>query len=101
MGKKKSRTSEDDDDVVVVEEVTDETRCGLGPICSGSRMQRFATKKSYLLTYSFLGLFQSMFFSYSIATLTTLEKQFKLKSQTTGKALRSRRRSSLNLFDFH
>jgi hypothetical protein len=25
-----------------------------------------------------------MFFSYSIATLTTLEKQFKLKSQTTG-----------------
>jgi len=61
----------------------EETECGLGP-CRGPRLQKLANKKSYLLAYSFLGLFQSMFFSYSIATLTTLEKQFKLNSQTTG-----------------
>ena len=85
MGRKKSKKNKEDDKVVVVEDVSDETRCGIGPLCSGKRMQSLANKKSYLLTYSFLGLFQSMFFSYSIATLTTLEKQFKLKSQTTGK----------------
>lgn len=74
MGRsKKSKLLDDDQD----------TRCGFGPF-HGKWLQRFATKKSYLLTYSFLGLFQAMFFSYSIATLTTLEKQFKLKSQTTG-----------------
>lgn len=74
MGKiKKSKLEEDDED----------TQCGLGPF-QGKWLQQFATKKSYLLTYSFLGLFQAMFVSYSIATLTTLEKQFKLKSQTTG-----------------
>ena len=61
----------------------EETECGLGP-CRGPRLQKLANKKSYLLAYSFMGLFQSMFFSYSIATLTTLEKQFKLNSQTTG-----------------
>lgn len=75
MGRSKESKLLDDDD---------DTRCGLGPF-HGKWLQRFATKKSYLLTYSFLGLFQAMFFSYSIATLTTLEKQFKLKSQTTGK----------------
>lgn len=74
MGKsKKNKLVNDDAD----------TRCGLGPF-RGQWLQKYATKKSYLLTYSFLGLFQAMFFSYSIATLTTLEKQFKLKSQTTG-----------------
>lgn len=74
MGKvKKSKLEEEDED----------TRCGLGPF-QGEWLQKFATKKSYLLTYSFLGIFQAMFVSYSIATLTTLEKQFKLKSQTTG-----------------
>ena len=52
-----------------------------------SKAKKLANKKSYLLAYSFLGLFQSMFFSYSIATLTTLEKQFKLNSQTTGSSL--------------
>lgn len=74
MGKvKKSKLEEDDEDI----------RCGLGPF-QGEWLQKFASKKSYLLTYSFLGIFQAMFVSYSIATLTTLEKQFKLKSQTTG-----------------
>jgi hypothetical protein len=74
MGKVKKNKLEEDEE---------ETRCGLGPF-QGNWLQRFANKKSYLLTYSFLGVFQAMFFSYSIATLTTLEKQFKLKSQTTG-----------------
>ena len=73
MGKSKKNKVDEDED----------TRCGIGPF-KGKWLQGFATKKSYLLTYSFLGLFQAMFFSYSIATLTTLEKQFKLKSQTTG-----------------
>lgn len=75
MGKSRKNKLLDEDE---------DTRCGLGPF-KGGWLQKFATKKSYLLTYSFLGLFQAMFFSYSIATLTTLEKQFKLRSQTTGK----------------
>jgi len=69
-------TNDEDSDI-------EETQCGLGPI-RGPRLQKMATKKHYLLAYSLLALFQSMFFSYSIATLTTLEKQFKLNSQTTG-----------------
>ncbi len=82
MGKKDSKKN--DDDQMIVDDEEDDTRCGLGPCCNGSFMQKFANKKAYLLTYSFLGLFQSMFFSYSIATLTSLEKEFGLKSQTTG-----------------
>ena len=68
---------------VDLDDQDEDTQCGIGP-CKGPCLQKLATKRSYLLVYSFLGLFQSMFFSYSIATLTTLEKQFKLKSQTTG-----------------
>ena len=64
----------------------DDTRCGLGS-CQGPLLQRFASKKMYIFFYSFLGLFQSMFFSYSIATLTTVEKEFKFNSQTTGQWL--------------
>ncbi len=75
MGKVKNKNK--------LEEDEEDTQCGLGPF-HGKWLQGYANKKSYLLTYSFLGLFQAMFFSYSIATLTTLEKQFKLKSQTTG-----------------
>ena len=75
MSTKKTTTSYEEDD--------EDTRCGLGP-CRGSLLQRCANKKSYLITYSFLGLLQGMFFSYSIATLTTVEKQFQFKSQTTG-----------------
>ena len=71
-----SSSSEDEED--------EEIRCGFGPV-RGKFLQRFANKKVYILVYSFLGFFQSMFFSYSIATLTTVEKQFKLKSQTTGR----------------
>ena len=67
----------------------EETRCGLGPF-DGAWLQKLATKKSYLLVYSFLGFFQAMFFSYSMATLTTVEKQFKLKSQTMGKLFRQK-----------
>ena len=68
------------------EETERDTRCGLGS-CRGAFLQRFATKKSYIFVYSVLGLFQSMFFSYSIATLTTVEKEFKFNSQTTGQWL--------------
>ena len=78
-----ARARDDDDD-----DEDEETRCGWGPIRSPF-LQKLANKNSYLLVYSFLGIFQSMFFSYSIATLTTLEKQFKLNSQTTGTAFQS------------
>ncbi|XP_071441837.1 solute carrier organic anion transporter family member 74D [Hetaerina americana] len=47
-------------------------------------MSRLATPKSFLVVYGFLGTLQAMAYIYFVATLTTLEKRFKIPSQTTG-----------------
>jgi len=57
--------------------------CGIGgfyPNC----LQRYATRKVYVLIYSLLGLVQAMYFAYFVAVSTTIERQFKLRSQITG-----------------
>lgn len=48
-------------------------------------MQRFATSKSFMLVYGLLGTIQAMSYMYFVVTLTTIEKRFKIPSQTTGK----------------
>lgn len=50
-------------------------------------LQKYANSKSFLLIYGFLGTVQAMAGLYFLITLTTLEKRFKIPSQTTGKIL--------------
>lgn len=47
-------------------------------------MQRYATTKSFMLVYGLLGTIQAMSYMYFVVTLTTIEKRFKIPSQTTG-----------------
>ncbi|XP_034947903.1 solute carrier organic anion transporter family member 74D isoform X2 [Chelonus insularis] len=54
--------------------------CGIYPKC----FQKLATSHMFIVVYGFLGLVQAMAFIYIVVTLTTLEKRFKIPSQTTG-----------------
>lgn len=47
-------------------------------------MQKFANAKWFMAVYSLLGTIQAMSYMYFVVTLTTLEKRFKIQSQTTG-----------------
>ncbi|XP_011185747.2 solute carrier organic anion transporter family member 74D [Zeugodacus cucurbitae] len=47
-------------------------------------MQRYATTKSFMIVYGLLGTIQAMSYMYFVVTLTTIEKRFKIPSQTTG-----------------
>ncbi|XP_017464094.1 PREDICTED: solute carrier organic anion transporter family member 4C1 isoform X2 [Rhagoletis zephyria] len=47
-------------------------------------MQRYATTKSFMAVYGLLGTIQAMSYMYFVVTLTTIEKRFKIPSQTTG-----------------
>ncbi|XP_033149776.1 solute carrier organic anion transporter family member 74D [Drosophila busckii] len=47
-------------------------------------LQKYATTKSFMYVYGLLGTIQAMSYMYFIVTLTTLEKRFKIPSQTTG-----------------
>lgn len=47
-------------------------------------LQKYANSKIFIVVYGFLGLVQAMAFIYMTVTLTTLEKRFKIPSQTTG-----------------
>lgn len=60
------------------------TNCGLFGIYP-KWLQKRATPHTFILVYGFLGLVQAMAFVYMLVTLTTLEKRFKIPSQTTGK----------------
>ena len=44
-------------------------------------LQPLASKKIYMLIYGSLGIIQGMFFTYLSATLSTLERQFGIKSK--------------------
>uniref|UniRef100_A0A1B6M0J5 Solute carrier organic anion transporter family member n=2 Tax=Graphocephala atropunctata TaxID=36148 RepID=A0A1B6M0J5_9HEMI len=64
-------------------EVTKETRCGvLG--CYPSWLQILASKKTYVVLFGLVGMNQLAIGSYAVATITTLEKRFKIPSQTSG-----------------
>lgn len=68
------------DDVVPKKE---EFLCGIGPF-KPEWMQKFASKKAFMLVFSLLAIIQSMCWAYFTATITTLEKRFKISSQTAG-----------------
>ncbi|XP_054268573.1 solute carrier organic anion transporter family member 74D-like [Macrosteles quadrilineatus] len=57
--------------------------CGLGP-WRPSWLQKFNSSKGFLVVYGLLGTIQAMSYIYFVATLTTLEKRFKISSKTTG-----------------
>ncbi|KAB7499820.1 Solute carrier organic anion transporter family member 1C1 [Armadillidium nasatum] len=54
-------------------------KCGLGS-WTPRWLQVFATKEMYLIGYCIVGLVIGMFFTYSVSTISTLEKRFKLSS---------------------
>lgn len=58
--------------------------CGLGPCFRPAWLQKFATPRSFLIVYGLLGTIQSVAYIYFVASLTTLEKRFKIPSKTTG-----------------
>lgn len=47
-------------------------------------MTKFANTRWFLITYGLLGTIQATSFLYFVITLTTIEKRFKIPSQTTG-----------------
>ncbi|XP_061402165.1 solute carrier organic anion transporter family member 74D [Musca vetustissima] len=47
-------------------------------------MQRYATSKMFMAVYGLMGTIQAMSYMYFVVTLTTIEKRFKIPSQTTG-----------------
>lgn len=47
-------------------------------------LHRFANKKAYVLIYGLAGAFFNMSFAYFNGTISTIEKRFKIPSQTTG-----------------
>ncbi|XP_077302634.1 organic anion transporting polypeptide 33Ea [Arctopsyche grandis] len=60
-----------------------EVQCGVWnfrPKC----LQKFATPRSFMIIYGFLGTVQAMSFIYFVVSLTTMERRFKIPSQTTG-----------------
>ena len=62
---------------------SDLNKCGIGCF-KPSWIQRFATKKAFMLVFSILAVIQGMSWAYFTATITTLEKRFKISSQTAG-----------------
>lgn len=47
-------------------------------------LQKYATTKIFMGVYGLLGTVQAMSYMYFVVTLTTIEKRFKMPSQTTG-----------------
>ncbi len=65
----------------VVRKMTNrEVLCGLGAWRPGF-LQPLASKKVYMFLYGCLGIIQGMFFTYLSATLSTMERQFGIKSK--------------------
>lgn len=67
-----------------IENLNEDNLCGFGGF-HPQWMQRFASKKAFMVVFSILAIIQSMCWSYFTATITTLEKRFKISSQTAGK----------------
>lgn len=58
-------------------------------------MSKFANTRYFMIVYGLLGTIQATSYLYFVITLTTIEKRFKIPSQTTGKMSR-RNNTSLN-----
>ena len=59
---------------------SNEVLCGLAS-WRPDFLQKLASKKVYMFLYGMLGIIQGMFFTYLSATLSTLERQFGIKSK--------------------
>lgn len=66
----------------------EDSKCGLCGIYP-KWLEGRATAKVFIIVYGLLGTVQSMAFVYVMVTLTTLEKRFKIPSQTTGKTFKN------------
>lgn len=67
----------------LADEIPEDNMCGL----RGWRprfLRPFATSRTFLIVYGLLGTVQAMAYVYFVATLTTIEKRFKISSRTTG-----------------
>lgn len=60
-----------------------EQDCGIFGV-SPKWLQRYVTQRCFLVVYGLLGTIQAMSSLYFVVTLTTIEKRFKIPSQTTG-----------------
>ena len=65
------------------DEHDEDTQCGFA-FCRPACMQRFANKTYFMVVFSLLAVVQSMGWSYMTGTITTIQKRFKISSQTTG-----------------
>uniref|UniRef100_A0A6P4FCP7 Solute carrier organic anion transporter family member n=1 Tax=Drosophila rhopaloa TaxID=1041015 RepID=A0A6P4FCP7_DRORH len=65
------------------EEDNKDTACGFW-IFRGPSMQRFATEQMYVILYGLAGCVMTMTFAYFNATITTLEKRYKIPTKITG-----------------
>ncbi|XP_037952842.1 solute carrier organic anion transporter family member 74D-like [Teleopsis dalmanni] len=60
-----------------------ETTCGYWCL-RGELLQRFANQTSYVILYGLVGCVFSMSYAYFNATITTIEKRFKIPTKNTG-----------------
>nr|XP_053647821.1 solute carrier organic anion transporter family member 4A1-like [Cherax quadricarinatus] len=72
--------------LIHTQEDVKDTLCGIGPF-KPKWLQVLALKEVYVLCYCLVGLTQGMFFTYTVSTLSTIEKRFKLTSKQTGTIL--------------
>ncbi|XP_039480985.1 solute carrier organic anion transporter family member 74D isoform X1 [Drosophila santomea] len=66
-----------------VEDGGKDTHCGFW-ILKGPSMQKFATEKMYVILYGLAGCVMTMTFAYFNATITTLEKRYKIPTKVSG-----------------
>jgi len=74
--------------MLLFQDFDEDEMCGFG-FCSPQWIQQFATKKSFVVVFSLLGVVQGMGWSYFTATISTLEKRFQISSQTAGRIMLS------------
>jgi len=74
-------------------------KCGMGCF-KPEWIQRFATKRAFMLVFSILAVIQGMSWAYFTATITTLEKRFKISSQTAGRPQGLQRVTANHYFQF-
>lgn len=60
--------------------------CGFSWCGYPNFLQKYATTRTYIIVYGILGTFQAMGYVYFAITLQTIEKRFKIPSQTTGES---------------
>ncbi|PSN49396.1 hypothetical protein C0J52_12004 [Blattella germanica] len=63
--------------------ILQETRCGLGS-WQPEWLQKFASKKTFVLVYGLIGMIDTSIQAYNGATISTIEKRFKIPSRTSG-----------------